>query len=136
MTELATDIRSVVVERDLPHPPERVWRALTQGDLLEAWLMKNDFAPVVGHRFSFRADWGSVEGQVRQVEPNQTLAYSWEAFGLASVVTWTLTPTQTGTNLRMEQTGFRADQTHAFMGAKAGWPRFLVALEQVLETLH
>ena len=47
--------RSIVVEREMPHPPEKIWRALTQGPLIEEWLMKNDFQPVVGHRFNFRA---------------------------------------------------------------------------------
>ena len=56
MTELATATRSLVVERVMPHPPEKIWRALTQGPLIEQWLMKNDFQPVVGHRFNFRAD--------------------------------------------------------------------------------
>ena len=45
------EIRSVVVERELPHPPEKLWRALTQPHLIEQWLMKNDFRPAVGHRF-------------------------------------------------------------------------------------
>ncbi len=132
MTEATTAIRSVIIERDLPHPPERIWRALTQDHLIEEWLMKNDFKPVVGHRFNLRADWGAVDGQVTAVEPNKTLSYTWGAFGLESVVTWTLTPTSTGTHLRMEQSGFRPDQQQAYHGAKAGWPRFLAALEQVL----
>ena len=132
MTEATAATRSVIIERDLPHPPERIWRALTQDHLIEEWLMKNDFKPVVGHRFNLRADWGAVDGQVTAVEPNKTLSYTWGAFGLESVVTWTLTPTSTGTHLRMEQSGFRPDQQQAYHGAKAGWPRFLAALEQVL----
>jgi uncharacterized protein YndB with AHSA1/START domain len=113
MTEAKTAARSVVVEREMPYPAEKVWRALTQGPLLEKWLMKNDFQPVVGHRFNFRADWGAVDGQVLAVEPNKTLSYTWAAYGLESVVTWTLTPTSTGTQLRMEQSGFRPDQQQA-----------------------
>ena len=132
MTEATAATRSVIIERDLAHPPERIWRALTQDHLIEEWLMKNDFKPVVGHRFNLRADWGAVDGQVTAVEPNKTLSYTWGAFGLESVVTWTLTPTSTGTHLRMEQSGFRPDQQQAYHGAKAGWPRFLAALEQVL----
>ena len=46
--------RAVVIEREFPFPPDRLWRALTQPHLIEAWLMKNDFAPVVGHRFNLR----------------------------------------------------------------------------------
>ena len=87
--------------------------------------MKNDFKPVVGHRFNLRADWGAVDCQVLAVEPNKTLSYTWAAYGLESVVTWTLTPTSTGTHLRMEQSGFRPDQQQAYQGAKYGWPAVL-----------
>jgi uncharacterized protein YndB with AHSA1/START domain len=132
MNQTSTEALSVVVEREIPHPPEKIWRALTQPDLIEEWLMKNDFKPVVDHRFRFSADWGSVDCQVMAVEPDKTLSYSWGAYGLGSVVTWTLTPTSTGTHLRMEQLGFRPDQKQAYHGAKAGWPRFLDALERVL----
>ena len=124
--------RSVIVEREMPHPPEKIWRALTQNSLIEEWLMKNDFQPVVGHRFNLRADWGAVDCEVLAVEPNKTLSYTWAAYGLESVVTWTLTPTSTGTHLRMEQSGFRPDQQQAYQGAKGGWQQFLAKLEQVL----
>jgi uncharacterized protein YndB with AHSA1/START domain len=126
------DSRSVIVERELPHSAEKVWRALTQGPLLEEWLMKNNFEPVVGQRFEFRADWGSVEGQVLAIEPNKALSYTWEAFGLKSVVNFTLTATPAGTHLRMEQSGFRQDQQQAYQGAKFGWQKFLTALERVV----
>ncbi|AOO83739.1 SRPBCC family protein [Bosea vaviloviae] len=132
MTETLTEIRSVVVERELSHPPEKIWRALTQPQLIAEWLMKNDFKPVMDHRFSLRADWGAVDCQVLALEPNRALSYSWGAYGLESVVTWTLTPTPGGTHLRMEQSGFRPDQVQAYQGAKAGWPRFLLELEQLL----
>lgn len=66
------------------------------------------------------------------VEPHRALSYTWGAYGLESTVTWTLTPTGTGTRLRMEQSGFRPDQQQAYQGAQAGWPRFIAALAQVL----
>ena len=132
MTDTAPSTRSVVVEREIPFPPDKIWRALTQPHLIEAWLMKNDFKPVVDHRFDLRADWGAVACQVLAVEPNKTLSYTWAAHGLESIVTWTLTPTPTGTQLRMEQSGFRPDQSQAYQGAKFGWPRFFANLEQVL----
>ena len=94
--------------------------------------MKNDFEPVVGHRFNFRADWGAVDCEVLAVEPNKMLSYTWGSYGLKSVVTWTLKPTRTGTLLRMEQSGFPPDQPQYYEGAKSGWPRFIAALEQVL----
>lgn len=132
MNDMSTQTLSVVVERELAYPPEKIWRALTQPHLIEEWLMKSDFKPVVGHHFDFRADWGSVDCQVRQVEPNKTLSYTWAAMGLESVVTWTLSPTSTGTHLRMEQVGFRPDQQQAYQGAKYGWQKFFGSLEQVL----
>jgi uncharacterized protein YndB with AHSA1/START domain len=132
MNNTATETRSVIVEREIPHPPEKIWRALTQPHLIEEWLMKNDFKPAVDHRFSLRADWGAVECQVTAVEPNRTLSYTWAAHGLESVVTWTLTPAGTGTHLRMEQSGFRGDQQQAYQGAKFGWQKFIANLEQVL----
>ena len=132
MNETSTEALSVVVEREIPHPPEKIWRALTQPHLIEEWLMKNDFKSTVGHRFNLRADWGAVDCRVQGVEPNKTLSYTWAAYGLESVVTWTLTPTSTGTHLRMEQSGFRPDQQQAYQGAKAGWQRFVAALEQVV----
>jgi uncharacterized protein YndB with AHSA1/START domain len=132
MTNAATETRSVIVEREIPFPPEKIWRALTQPHLIEEWLMKNDFKPVIGHSFNLRADWGSVDCQVQTVEPDKTLSYTWAAYGLESVVTWTLTPTSMGTHLRMEQSGFRSDQQQAYQGAKGGWQAFFAALERVL----
>jgi len=135
MIEKSAETLSVVVERDIPHPPEKIWRALTQPQLIEEWLMKNDFKPILDHRFNLSADWGTVDCQVRAAEPNKTLSYTWDTKDLRSVVTWTLTPTSTGTLLRMEQTGFRADQQPYYRGAKVGWPRFLETMEQVLARL-
>ena len=132
MNEMSTEMLSIVVEREVPFSPEKIWRALTQPHLIEEWLMKNDFKPVVGHGFNLRADWGAVDCQVLAVEWNKTLSYTWAAYGLESVVTWTLIPRNSGTLLRMEQSGFRPDQQQAYQGAKHGWQRFLAALEQSL----
>jgi uncharacterized protein YndB with AHSA1/START domain len=139
MNQTLTETRSVIVEREIAHPPEKLWRALTQPHLIEEWLMKNDFKPSVGHRFNLRGDWGGVlDCEVLAVEPNRKLSYTWNfahddaAFDLTSVVTFTLTPTNTGTHLRMEQTGFRTDQKQAYGGARVGWQQFFAKLEQVL----
>src|SRR5579863_1234643 len=133
MTQAET--RSVVIEREIPYPPEKIWRALTESHLIEEWLMKNDFSPVVNHRFNFRADWGSVDCRVIAVEPNKMLSYTWGALGLESIVTFTLTPTSTGTHLRMEQSGFPPGQPQYYQGAIYGWNRFLGALEQTVARL-
>lgn len=132
MNEISTETRSVVVERELPFPAEKIWRALTQPHLIEEWLMKNDFKPVLDHRFNLRGDWGAAECKVLTIEQNRSLSYTWAAFGLESVVTWTLTSTGTGTHLRMEQSGFRPDQQQAYQGATYGWQKFFANLEQVL----
>ncbi|MCQ1849796.1 SRPBCC family protein [Neorhizobium galegae] len=139
MNETSTETRTVVVERDIPHPAEKVWRALTQQHLIEEWLMKNDFQPAVGHRFKLRGEWGGVlDCEVLAVELHKKLSYTWDhahddaAYNLKSVVTLTLTPTRTGTHLRMEQSGFRPEQKLAYNGARHGWQGFLGALETVL----
>jgi uncharacterized protein YndB with AHSA1/START domain len=139
MTDTATT-RSVVIEREMPHPPEKIWRALTQSSLMEEWLMTNDFQPEVGHRFTFRATpvpgWsGVIECEVKAVEPHSRLSYSWGTLGMESVVTWTLTPTESGTHLRMEQSGFRPDQEANYKGATYGWRKFIGNLESVMERM-
>jgi uncharacterized protein YndB with AHSA1/START domain len=128
-----TETLSVVVEREIPHPPEKIWRALTQPHLIEAWLMKSDFEPAIDRPFKFTADWGAVDCKVLAIEPHRTLSYSWAAHGLESVVIWTLTPTGTGTHLRMEQSGFRPNQKQAYQGARHGWPQFFAKLETVVQ---
>ncbi len=139
MTDTATEARSVVVEREFAHPPEKLWRALTQPHLIEEWLMKNDFKPVVGHDFNLRGEWGGVlDCKVLAIEPDRMLSYTWNfnhadaAFNLRSVVTFTLTPTSSGTHLRVEQAGFRPDQSQAFGGARQGWQQFVSKLEEVV----
>jgi len=129
--------RTLVIERDVPHPPEKIWRALTEGSLIEEWLMKNDFKPVVGHRFNFRAtpvpNWdGVIDCEVLSVEPNSRLSYSWGSMGLTSLVTFTLTPTANGTHLRMEQSGFPSEESASYKGANYGWQKFLGNLERVV----
>ncbi len=132
MNATSTETRCVVLERDISFAPEKLWRALTEPQLIEQWLMKNDFKPVVDHRFNFRGDWGGVDCRVLAVEPNKTLSYTWSGMGLESVVTWTLNPTGTGTHLHVQQSGFRADQEQFYQGAKYGWPKFVGDLEKTL----
>src|SRR3546814_17873332 len=105
MTEAAAATRTIVVEREFAHPPEKVWRALTRPELVAEWLMAGDVAPTLGHRFAFGADWGHVDCEVVVVEPERTLAYLRAGMGLDSTHTWTLTPTTGGQPTRLEQTG-------------------------------
>ena len=132
----ATTTQSIVVEYDLPRPPEKVWRALTEPALVAAWLMASDIRAVVGHRFTFRAQpmpgWdGVVQCEMLAVEPYQRLSYSWrggsdelDGYGgrLDTVVTWTLTPTKSGgTLLRLEHSGFTARNAFAVENMGKGW---------------
>jgi uncharacterized protein YndB with AHSA1/START domain len=140
MTEPAAS-RSLIIEREMPYPPEKIWRALTQGALIEEWLMKNDFQPTVGHRFSFRSTpvpgWnGVIESEVLLIEPNSRLSYTWGTMGTTSVVTWTLTPTKAGTHVRMEQSGFRSEEDANYKGAKYGWTKFIGNMERVVGGLE
>ncbi len=137
MTETGATNRTLTIERELPHPQAKVWRALTEGQLIDEWLMKNDFRPNVGHRFQFRStpapNWdGLINSEVLAVEPMTRLSYSWATMGMESVVTFTLTPTAGGTNLRMEQSGFPSEESASYKGAKYGWTMFIGKLEQVV----
>ncbi len=139
MTEPAAT-RTLVIQREMPHPPEKIWRALTQGPLIKEWLMDNDFQPIVGHGFNFRSTpmhkWdGVIDSEVLVVEPNKTLSYTWNALGLESVVVWTLIATSGGTLVRMEQSGFRPDQEANYQGANYGWQNFISNLERVVDGL-
>ena len=136
---MSDELRTVTIERDFAHPPERLWRALTQPHLIAEWLMKNDFAPVVGHRFNLTGDWGGVlDCEVLSVEPGRALSYRWDyvhedpAFDLRSVVSFALEPTPAGTRLTMEQTGFRPEQKQASGGARYGWAQNFGKLDELL----
>ena len=138
MSEITPELRTVVIEREVAHPPEKIWRALTQPHLLEEWLMKTDFKPQKGQKFTFSRQPDInvvVDCEVLDVKPNRSLSYTWEAFGLESVVTFTLEPTPTGTIIRMEQSGFRPDQDAAFKGARASWKQFVARLDELLSRL-
>lgn len=132
MTGNEPPMRFLEFERLLDHPPEKVWRALTMFELLADWLMPTDFEPVVGTDFVMDAGWGRVTGTVLQVERERTLSYTWNGPGLESEVTWTLTPKGMSTLLRLEHRKIPAASKQAYHGARAGWPRFLDALESTL----
>jgi uncharacterized protein YndB with AHSA1/START domain len=138
-----TETRTLVVERMIPHPPEKIWRALTQSALMAEWLMRNDFEPVVGRKFNFHATpipgvWNGVsDSEVLVVEPPSRLVWRQQASGeekatgLDSVVTWTLTPVEGGTLVRMEHSGFKPKDEGAFQMMGGGWIRILGGLERV-----
>ncbi len=140
MSNPAESTRTLMIERVFQHPPEKLWRALTENPLVAQWLLKNDFEPVAGRKFQFRSEampkWdGVIDCEVLIVEHLKRLSYSWSALGLDSVVLWTLTPAEGGTHVRMEHSGFRLDQQAAYQGANYGWQHFFGGLERVLGEL-
>jgi uncharacterized protein YndB with AHSA1/START domain len=145
MTNAAESTQTLVVERVFPHPPEKLWRALTESSLLAQWMMTNDFEPEIGRKFRFQAqpapNWnGVVDCEVLVVDPGKRLSYSWgvggSESGLQWVVLWTLTPVESGTHVRMEQSGFRPHQQAAYKGANYGWQKFFNNLERVTGELQ
>jgi uncharacterized protein YndB with AHSA1/START domain len=136
----AEGTRTVVIERVFPHAPEKVWRALTESQLVAQWLMKNDFEPVVGRKFQLRSEpvpnWdGVIECEVLVVEPAKRLSYTWSTMGMASEVLFTLTAADGGTRVRMEHSGFPQDNDAAYKGATYGWQNFLGKLDTVIAGL-
>jgi uncharacterized protein YndB with AHSA1/START domain len=145
MNETPADTLSIIIERLIPHPPQKIWRALTQAHLIEQWLMKNGFEPRLGARFTFQAkpmgDWnGIVHCEVTAFDPPRRLAYSWRGgsaknpdYGSAldSVVEWVLTPESMGTRVRMVHSGFGPHNTTAYEMMSGGWLRVVERLEQV-----
>jgi len=118
---------SLEFEFDLHHSPQKVWRALTEPALLAEWLL-----PVVGLElepgaaFTFKTQpypgWdGTVNCRFVEIEAHRKLSYAWGVPGLDTVVTFTLTPTASGTRLSLVQSGFKPDQKQAFGGARYGW---------------
>jgi uncharacterized protein YndB with AHSA1/START domain len=120
--------RAIEVDYDYPSPPEKVWRLLTESDLIARWLMPNDFRLEVGHRFTFRTDPipaagfdGIINCQVLSFEAPKRLSYSWKGGPIDTIVTWTLTATDGGTRLHLEHSGFRPQDEMAFNGLGEGW---------------
>jgi uncharacterized protein YndB with AHSA1/START domain len=118
---------SIAFEFDLQHPPQKVWRALTDPVLLSEWLL-----PVVelqlepGAAFTFKTQphpgWdGTVSCRILEIEAHRKLSYTWDVPFLDTVVTFTLTPTTSGTRLSLVQSGFKPDQKQNFGGARYGW---------------
>ena len=126
-TTARSQSESISFEFDLQHPPEKVWRALTDPVLLAEWLL-----PVVGHKlepgaaFTFTAPpqpgWdGTVSCRFVEIEARRKLSWTWVVGDIDTVVTFTLTPTASGTRLSLVQSGFKPDQKQNFAGARYGW---------------
>ncbi len=131
-----------VIDYELAQPPAKVWRVLTEPELLKRWLMDNDIRPVVGHKFTFRAQpqpwWdGIVRCEVLEVDPGRLLRYTWKGGALDTLVTWTLTPSAGGgTVLRLEHSGFTDKDGFAYKGMSEGWGGKIAGrLKELVSTL-
>jgi uncharacterized protein YndB with AHSA1/START domain len=141
MTE---DLRSIHVDEYLAHPPAKIWRALTDPDLLATWLMRNDFRPEIGHRFTFVTDPvpgtgfdGIVRCEVLAIEPERLLRISWAGGpAVSTTVTWRLQPEGRGTRLFLDHEGFDPDNPAAQLARQimgGGWrSRMMARLQAVL----
>jgi uncharacterized protein YndB with AHSA1/START domain len=118
---------SLTFDFDLPHHPDKVWRALTDPALLAEWLL-----PAIGFRaergatFTLQAPpqpgWdGAVHCRITELEPPARLSYRWVVGELDTVVTFTLTPTPAGSRLVILQSGFAEAQRKNWGGARYGW---------------
>jgi uncharacterized protein YndB with AHSA1/START domain len=149
--EKRTETRDIVVEDVLPHAPAIVWKTLTSGELISRWLMPNDFEAVVGRRFTFKTrpmgGWdGVIHCEVLEMKPNEKLVYSWKggsddnaAYGsrLDSIVTWTLTPAEGGTRLRLVHSGFRSPgNDFTFDALSSGWAKVALRIGSVAAELE
>ena len=120
---------SISFEFDLHHAPEKVWRALTDPGLLAEWLLPViDLKLELGAAFTFKTQpypgWdGIVNCRILEIEAHRKLRYTWVVgnMELDTVVTFTLTPTSSGTRLSLVQSGFKPDQKQNFGGARYGW---------------
>lgn len=141
-----TDPSSIHVDQFIAHPPQRVWHALTDPDLLGHWLMKNDFQLVRGHRFTFRTDAvpstgfdGTVHCEVLDYVVGRSLRISWVAGGVDTTVTWRLEPEGSGTRLFLDHEGFDPDsavQQTARRILDGGWrSKVMRRLEECVATV-
>lgn len=134
---------SIVMEFDLPHAPEKVWRALTDPVLLAQWLLPvADLKLETGAAFTFQAPpqpgWdGVVNCRLREVEARRKLSYTWVVGEIDTIVTFTLTPTSggAGTRLSLVHSGFKPEQKQAFGGARYGWRMMVGRLVEALERI-
>jgi uncharacterized protein YndB with AHSA1/START domain len=127
--------RTIKHEFFFPHPVDAVWEYLTKPELMQQWIMKNDFLPIVGHDFQFRTNPipslnfdGIFYCKVLEIVPLRKLSYSWKSgpgegkITLDSVVVWKLKPTDKGTELFLEHSGFaKEEDLNFYNGLTEGW---------------
>ncbi|WP_306328349.1 SRPBCC family protein [Streptomyces venezuelae] len=133
---MTTDLRTLHCDQFIAHPPQAVWRALTDPELHARWWAAGDVRAEVGHRFTLdMGQWGPQECEVLAVEPERLLSYSFAPGTLDTTITWRLEPEGTGTRLFLDHAGFDLDSPlgkAAFEGMGRGWPGLLRRIEKVL----
>ena len=144
--------QDIVVEEVFPHAPETIWKTLTSGELMARWLMEpRGFAPVVGTRFTYQTKpagaWdGTIHCEVLEVVPMERFVYAWRGghesnsgYGsrLDTVVSFTLTPVEQGTRLRLVHAGFVTPVNDtAFENMNNGWRKVVPALAEHIDLAH
>lgn len=113
---------SISVDQFIPAPPAKVWRTLTEPELLARWWAPGDISAVVGHRFQLQMPgWGPVSCEVLEVEPHERLVYT---FNSNWTLTWRLVAEGKGTRLLLEHSGFDLEDKRdrvAFDRMGKGW---------------
>lgn len=131
-----------------PQEPKTVWNYLTDASLIAQWLMPNNFEPIIGYEFQFRSKPapqiefdGIAYCRVLEIIPMKKLSYSWKCgpgenrITLDSIVIWTLNPKDGGTELILEQTGFKElENASIFLAMKDGWIKHVKIIEELINT--
>ena len=127
-------------------PPKEVWEYLTKPQLIEQWLMKTDFQPIVGQKFRFTfvpknesKYEGIVSCEVLEVKPFTKLSYTWNgntkdrSRTFKSIVVWTLIPKDNGTELQLEHNGFT--MLEDILTHTNGWKTCLKRFEELINVI-
>jgi uncharacterized protein YndB with AHSA1/START domain len=130
---------------ELPHPPNRVWAALTTAEGLGTWFGNEatiDLRPGGAASMSW-TDGYTVDLRVERVDEPAVFGFTWQIKGLPeddprrTYVEFTLTPAGTGTRLTVVETGFAQlpDATYQteYDGHVDGWAHELAELAGYLD---
>lgn len=144
---LNAETQDIVIDEVFPHAPETIWKALTSARLIARWLMPpNGFEAIVGNTFTYQTtpggSWdGVIHCRVLEVEPNRRLVYAWKGghadnvgYGapLDTIVTWSLTPVEAGTRIRLVHAGFVMPRNDsAYTSMSGGWKKVVRQLDDI-----
>ena len=113
---------TIKVDQFVAAPPEKVWRLLTEPELMRLWWAEGQVAAVVGHQFLLdMPGYGKQPCTVLEGDPPHRFVYT---FTPAWTLTWRLEPEGTGTRVFLEHSGFDLSDTRmaqAFDRMGPGW---------------